>query len=288
MPAFTRNDFSSDFDIDQATANTDVIIKISPRYSDYFDATFNILPRFTIHYDTTFQVFPRLTEYDGSSDAVFEVYAGKRPGNFDKQFKILPRYTLHDEQLFQIYVHWREPQEQLFSVNVNYPDPYASKGTILDILINILKLLKDSWSLTEITHPGLGASSIAFSTGWYNESIAMPQITITPLASTKGVMSCGSDPLYGYTNYVNIDIWVRPLQDSGRSIGQAKWAEYNIRREVERILRSGSRIGSQYNNEEFIYFGKRSHRDEIDKRPVLFRTTIQVIDNLFRETYGDE
>ena len=222
--------------------------------------------------------------------------------HFEQLFQMTPKFMKHNEQLFQIYIHWREPQDQLFSVNVNYPDPYfTSKGAIRDILINILKLLKDSWSLTETnvnfpytfpfhlqSFPGLGASSIAFSTGWYNESIAMPQITITPLASTKGVLSCGSDPLYGYTNYVNVDIWVRPLQDSGRSIGQAKWAEYNIRREVERILRSGSRIGSQYNNEEFIYFGKRSHRDEIDKRPVIFRTTIQVIDNLFRETYGDE
>jgi len=274
MPAYTRNHFSSDFDIDQVTDNIDNILKF--------------LPKFTKHFDVAFQVFPVLSEYADILEAVFTLIVKQETVGLDRVFKVFPKFAGYNEQLFQMYVHWREPQEQFFRVNVNYTDPYASKGATRDILINILKLLKDSWSLTEITHPSLGPSSIAFSTGWYNESIAMPQITITPLASTKGVMSCGSDPLYGYTNYVNVDIWVRPLQDSGRSIGQAKWAEYNIRREVERILRSGSRIGSQYNNEEFIYFGKRSHRDEIDKRPVIFRTTIQVIDNLFRETYGDE
>ena len=227
----------------------------------------------TENYDQAFKVLPKLSAEN------------------EKIFKTSPRFSSKFDQLFTVFCHYKqEYNDQTFSVNPNYTfnDPYFNSGNVQDILINILILLKNSWSLTEELYPGLSSTNLAFSTGWYNESIAMPQITITPLASTKGVLSCGSDPLYGYTNYVNIDIWVRPLQDSGRSIGQAKWAEYNIRREVERILRSGSRIGSQYNNEEFIYFGKRSHRDEIDKRPVIFRTTIQVIDNLFRETYGDE
>ena len=279
MPSFSFTHFSSDYDI-EVTAQKDQFLKILPMFNAYSD-----VPTF-------------ISKHFSTSDFSSNYF------NID----IINNNTL----LFQIYARWREPQDQFFCVNVNYPDPYASKGVTRDILINILKLLKDSWSLTEdgspvgvfsltnfssqfsksqltlTAYPNLSSTNLAFSTGWYNESIAMPQITITPLASTKGVLSCGSDPLYGYTNYVNVDIWVRPLQDSGKSIGQAKWAEYNIRREVERILRSGSRIGSQYNNEEFIYFGKRSHRDEIDKRPVLFRTTIQVIDNLFRETYGDE
>jgi len=334
MPAFATAHFSDEYDIGGTT-----------EYTNSFDALFQFLPKLSLYVNNTDSLFQVTVRSEQSSTNTFPftfpfqfsqgVFPFTFPFHFtnnafpytfpfrflyqavtdssDKLLKFLPRFTVHNDNfVFQLYALWREPKDQFFKVNVTYPDPYTSKGVTRDILINILKLLKDSWSLTEdgapvgvfsltdfsaefsksqltlTPYPSLSSTNLAFSTGWYNESIAMPQITITPLASTKGVLSCGSDPLYGYTNYVNIDIWVRPLQDSGRSIGQAKWAEYNIRREVERILRSGSRIGSQYNNEEFIYFGKRSHRDEIDKRPVIFRTTIQVIDNLFRETYGDE
>lgn len=249
MPAFSSDDFSIDYDIGQYILSADAIFQITPGFTQYTenkDSILKIAPRFSSYNDTTFMV-----------------------------------------EANWISIHYPIPREQLFLVTPNFTvgtDPYYTPGTVRDILINLLKLLKDSWSLSG----DLSNTQVAFSTGWYNQNIQLPQITITPLSSIKHVLTTGDTPLYQYLDKVHIDIWVRPKQDSAQSLGWAKNAEYQMRREVERILRSGSRIGSHYNNEEFIYMSKRRLLDEMDKRPPILRTTIEVVDNKFRETVSDD
>ncbi len=153
-----------------------------------------------------------------------------------------------------------------------------------DPLLLLLSLLKDNWSLTE---SGLSSSDIKFSTGWYNSSIQMPQITITPASSRKFLLTVGDKPLYQFQDTILINIWVRPKQDSNTSLGWAKHAEYEIRQEVERILRSGSRLPTKTTKEQFMYLGRWRTLDETDKRPVLLRSQLEVKDNYFRSEYEE-
>ena len=160
---------------------------------------------------------------------------------------------------------------------------------IRDPVLNVMLLLKNKWSLTE---SGVSASDLVFTTGWFDSSLVLPQITITSAYNRKAVMECGDKPLYQYEDTLHVNIWVRPLQDSGRSLGQAKHVEYILRQEVERILRSGSHIGITWagesvNVEEFVYIGRWRKLDEINLRPPLLRSMFEVKDNYFRETYED-
>lgn len=248
---FKTSDFTDDFilDIDRSR-----LFKILPRFTDYFCKTFQLTPNYTSRVDQLFSV-------------------------------IIPVFKMYKNQLLQVYAYWRLPTDQLFQVYVNVPDPYYISGQIMDLRIILLRLIKNSWSLTDT---GLTASDITFSTGWYSDNISMPQIVITSNVANRSVLTCGDSPLYFYGQRANIDIWVRPTSDSGQSLGSAKNAEYKIRREVERILRSGSRVGTQYNNEEFIYLGRRRLLDELNRRPPLLRSRLEIIDNKFRTTYEED
>lgn len=156
-------------------------------------------------------------------------------------------------------------------------------GQIMDPILSVMLMLKNNWSLTA---SGLTISDIIFSTGWFDNNIAFPQITVTPTYSIKRILSTGNTPVYQYRDGIHVDIWVRPFQDSARSLGEAKDKEYKIRREVERILRTESHIGQFSNNEEFIYISRMRIFDELDTRPPLLRSSIEVIDNYFREDYS--
>jgi hypothetical protein len=150
-------------------------------------------------------------------------------------------------------------------------------------------LLKNKWSLTE---SGLTPSDIVFTTGWYDNNVVLPQITITPAYNRKWLMECGDKPLYQHENTLHLNIWVRPKSDSGQSLGQAKHCEYIMRQEVERILRSGSRIavnwiGIPTNVEEFVYVGKWRRMDETKLRLPILRSMYELKDNYFRESYED-
>lgn len=157
-------------------------------------------------------------------------------------------------------------------------------GQIQDPILSIMLLLKNNWNLSE---SGLTSTDINFSTGWYDNNVAFPQITVTPVHSVKTILSMSDTPVYHYRDGIHVNIWVRPFQDSNRSLGEAKDKEYKIRRETERILRTGSHIGQYSNNEEFIYISRIRIFDETDKRPPILRSSIEVIDNYFRQDSGN-
>lgn len=150
----------------------------------------------------------------------------------------------------------------------------------MDPNINLLLLLKNNWSLTD---SGLTTPDIAFTTGWFDNNIQMPQITVTPGKILYSLLDCGSTPYYQFQDTLYLNIWVRPDSDSNKSLGTAKHREYKMRTEVERILRSGSHISTD--PEEFIHMGRWRQLDEMDKRPVVLRSMYEVKDNYFRQVY---
>jgi hypothetical protein len=153
--------------------------------------------------------------------------------------------------------------------------------TTTDPILQTLILIKNGWSSTE---SGINLSEIQFSTGWYDSKIGMPQITITPVTSLGSLIECGPIPTYQFQDMISINIWVRPDSDSNKSLGSAKNIEYQLRTEVDRIIKSGSHISSG-NDESFIYSYGWKTIDELDTRPILLRSRFELRDNYFRGIY---
>src|SRR5206468_12024511 len=81
------------------------------------------------------------------------------------------------------------------------------------------------------------ADQIKFTTGFYQEQTATPQITITPLIETHKPLSIGATPVFRINKKVHVMITVRPDTYNQSSLGIAKNERYRIAQEVERILR---------------------------------------------------
>ena len=122
-----------------------------------------------------------------------------------------------------------------------------------DNTLSLLLLLKNDWSLTE---SGVQQSDLTFTTNWYDSNIVMPQISIMSVDNLKEPMEVGPSPLYRNQDMFYVNIWVRPDSDSGKSLGSAKRKSYMIKREVERILRSGGHITDGIANQEFAFKGR--------------------------------
>ena len=152
---------------------------------------------------------------------------------------------------------------------------------LLDNTLILLRLIKNDWSPTE---SGVQSSDLTFTTNWYDSGIQMPQISIIPVDNLKEPMEAGSSPLYRNQDMFYINIWVRPETDSGKSLGSAKRKSYMIKREVERILRSGSHITDGIANQEFAFKGRWQAMDELNLRPVILRDLIRVISNYYKES----
>lgn len=150
----------------------------------------------------------------------------------------------------------------------------------MDPTLSVLLLIKNGWSLSST---GLTSSDIVYSTGWYTETLAFPQITVTSQPGGSYLpMEAGPTPLYYFEEIISINIWVRPDSESNKSLGSAKNKEYAMRREVNRILRSGSHISTGSNAEEFLFLRRWRRLDEKD--PVILRSMIEITDNYFRSS----
>ena len=122
-----------------------------------------------------------------------------------------------------------------------------------DPILLLMLLLKNSWSLTG----DLTGSSVKFGTRLYDLNVQLPQICVRPVGGTQTITETGYNPTIFYKDNVAVGVWVRPSSDSGKSIGSAKNASYQMRREVERII-SGSRLsGSSASQPPFIVIGGR-------------------------------
>ncbi len=153
--------------------------------------------------------------------------------------------------------------------------------TFIDPILQTLILLKNGWSSTK---SGISTSELLFSTGWYNSSIGLPQISVTPVTVLGALIECGPTPTYQFQDIISVNIWVRPDSDSNKSLGSAKNMEYKVRTEVDRIIKSGSHISSG-ENESFIYSSGWRIMDETNIRPIILRSRFEIRDNYFRRIY---
>lgn len=150
-------------------------------------------------------------------------------------------------------------------------------------LLAMLKL-KDNWSLTGelIASTTITGSGVRFSTRWYDESVAFPQVCVIPApSSAPRLMDCGSNPTYGHAERLRVGVWVRPKQDSNTSLGWAKNASYLMKKEADRILESGSTFSS--GGIQFFYqLGAWRILDELRTgRPVILRSERDIICNYY-------
>ena len=159
----------------------------------------------------------------------------------------------------------------------------------MDPILNVMLLIKNAWTLTG----DFTGSNITFSTRWYDSNIQMPQITISPSPSRQLPLTTGI-PLYQSSDNIYINIWVRPIQDSNRSIGWAKNAIYQLRQEIEKLLISGANIGAgtsgtPYTSKEYVFLSGWRDLTEVEKetaRPIIFRQEC-VINNSYFKSWNE-
>lgn len=111
-----------------------------------------------------------------------------------------------------------------------------------DLVITLMQLLKNNWSLTGDL--AMNNGNVKLGSRFYDSSTAFPQIIVMPKSGNASPpIDFGAGiATYEDTQTLGIQIIVRPNQDSNSSIGWAKNAIWKMRKEVERILRSGSYI----------------------------------------------
>jgi hypothetical protein len=148
----------------------------------------------------------------------------------------------------------------------------------MDSTIILLVRLKNQWALTG---SGLDTGSLLFTTNWYSENVVVPQVTISSFDSQLGPVETGPNPIYFGQETFYVNIWYRPPTDSGTNYGFAKNAIFQIKNEVERIIRSGSVFNDTtgpITSTGFKYFsiGGWKTMNDTTVRPVLFRVMSKV------------
>lgn len=143
-------------------------------------------------------------------------------------------------------------------------------------------LLKNNWSLTgELTGSSTTTGSgVKFTTAWYDEKIASPQVTVTPAWTTFRPLTLGPNMRYRVDEVIHINAWVRPTQDSNRSIGWAKNAVFQMKEEITRIIQAANTLGIKDLNFVFIRDWRRF--EDTSVRPVVFRNQVEVAPLYFK------
>ena len=135
-------------------------------------------------------------------------------------------------------------------------------------------MLKNNWS---ISGSGYSLTDFYLTTNWYSDAIVLPQITITHSNSNKTPKEMGPHPEYYVEDIFNVNIWYRPSSESNTSYGTVKNAIFQIKSEIERIVRSGSPINdltppiTSMGLKNF-WFSNWTNLTDTGTRPVLFRT----------------
>jgi hypothetical protein len=148
-------------------------------------------------------------------------------------------------------------------------------GSETDPILDIFLLLKNSWTLTG----DLSTGSISWGTGFYNDKIQFPQVVVSQYGGDPSppLTTGASSAYYSSADIVNVGIWVRPKQDSNTNIGWAKNAFFQMRKESERIIRSGSNLGSGSDGiYRFAFVSGWINPPMLEKKPTLFHASLPV------------
>jgi hypothetical protein len=140
-----------------------------------------------------------------------------------------------------------------------------------DDVLDVMLMLKNDWSLTG----DLLVDNILFGTRFYDKNLQLPQVIVSPITKSPSppIDIGSSEATYPNFQEIRFDISVRPKQDSNSSLGWAKMMIYEMRKEAERILRSGSHIGDTSSGDSediFIYLRGWTRQDDLSLRPILF------------------
>jgi hypothetical protein len=127
-----------------------------------------------------------------------------------------------------------------------------------------MKALKDSWSLTG----DLAAASVRFSTGWYDQSVDMPQVTVTEPYAKDNPLAMGYAKVRITSNFA-VDVWVTARKATGKGPGVAKGNKWAMRQEVRRILKAN--LVGLTDIEYVILNGVGRSLDEPDSVPPILR-----------------
>jgi hypothetical protein len=143
-----------------------------------------------------------------------------------------------------------------------------------DIVVETFLLLKNNWSLTG----DLATGSLNFGTVFYDETARFPQVCVSQIQGDPSPpLTMGSSgSYYRDIDILSLDIWVRPKTDSGTNLGWAKNTAYQLRKESERSLRSGSHLPVADSVDRFLWLGPWSKQSETKYRPVLIHTASKV------------
>ena len=148
----------------------------------------------------------------------------------------------------------------------------------MDSTILLLVKLKNQWTLSG---SGFDTGSLLFTTNWYSENVVLPQITITSNNSVLAPFETGPNPVYFGQETFFINVWYRPPTDSGTNYGYAKNAIFQIKNEVERIIRSGSVFNDTTGpatSTGYKYFSISGWNtlNDLTVRPAIFRVMSKV------------
>ena len=147
-------------------------------------------------------------------------------------------------------------------------------GSALDPVLEIMLMLKNNWSLTG----DLDNTNVKFSTDMYDDNLLLPQVIVRQDGGAYSYpMTVGNTgSYYTDTDIVFVNVWVRPKQDSNTSKGWAKNAYYQIRKEVERILRSVSSLGLDADgHRRYLWLSGWRSMPRVGDRPLLLHGYVE-------------
>jgi hypothetical protein len=116
-----------------------------------------------------------------------------------------------------------------------------------DILISLYTMIKNGWSLTDPALNTIGnavaeaGKDVHLTTGWYEEALQNPQITITPVWGNEHFSSVGYSSA-GETELVDLGVWVQIQRATGGGQGNAKAVAEALKEELKRIVRANKRL----------------------------------------------
>lgn len=144
----------------------------------------------------------------------------------------------------------------------------------MDSTLLILLTLKNNWS---ITGSGFSTSDLIFTTNWFNENLATPQVTITFNDSISKPSEMGPTPAYYSQEYIDVNVWYRPSSESNTSYGFVKNAMFQIKSEIERILRVNNPLVDTTGpptttGTKNILFSGFTNKTDTSTRPVTMRS----------------
>lgn len=152
-----------------------------------------------------------------------------------------------------------------------------------DPVIKTLSLLSGGWKLTG----SLTGSNLKFQTYWNRSPPDIIRdnhywIVVKFFNPRNTLLTTGNQPLYRHDHILSIGAFVRVESDrDATALGRGKSDIYNIQKEIERILFSGSKIatgsadGSSGRN-DFIIVGNWRELDESGWIPIIYHRELEV------------